>query len=70
MLAKNIGWIIIGVAIVIAILRLTNLIDNTATVLLSTFNIIIMGGAAGAMAAKKKKQEQNESKEEPQEELG
>lgn len=61
MFAKNIGWFIIGIAIVIAILRLTDVIDNTVTALLSTANILILGGIAGAMAAKKKKQAEAES---------
>jgi uncharacterized membrane protein HdeD (DUF308 family) len=61
MFAKNIGWIIIGIAIMIAILRLTDVIDNTVTALLSTGNILILGGIAGAMAAKKKKQDEEES---------
>jgi hypothetical protein len=61
MLAKNIGWFIIGIAIVIAILRLTDVIDNTVTLVLSMANIIILGGIAGAMAAKRKKQFEKES---------
>ncbi len=58
---KNIGWWIIGIAIVIAILRLTDVIGTNLTAVLSTLNIICLGGIAGAMAAKKKKQDEAQS---------
>ncbi len=61
MFAKYIGLIIIGVAIVIGILRLMDVIDNTLTAALSTLNIIFFGGIAGAMIFKKKKQDEAES---------
>jgi uncharacterized membrane protein HdeD (DUF308 family) len=58
MCKKHAGWAIIGIAIVIGILRLLNVIDNAVTAVLFMGAVVVLGGAS-----KKKKQESPESEE-------
>jgi hypothetical protein len=55
MKGKNAGWIIIGIAIVLGILRLTDVINNAVTAVLFILSVIIFGGACKGF--KKKKEE-------------
>ena len=61
MTRKNAGWIIIGIAIVLGILRLTNVINDAVTAVLFILSVIIFGGAS--KGSKKKKQDSMESGE-------
>ncbi len=63
MSAKNLGWPLIGFAIVIGILRLMDVIGTNVTAVLIMGAICAVGGIAGANAAKMKKQDEAESNE-------
>ena len=62
MTGKNAGWIIIAVAVVLGILRLTDVINDAVTGGLFILSVIIIGGASKGF--RKKKEEENASAEE------
>ena len=53
MTGKNAGWIIIGIAIVLGILRLTDVINDAVTGGLFILSVIIIGGASKGFRKKK-----------------
>jgi hypothetical protein len=55
MKGKNAGWIIIGIAIVLGILRLTDVINDAVTGGLFIISVILLGGASKGF--KKEKEE-------------
>ena len=59
---KNVGWILIGVAIVIGALRLLDVIDNSVTAVLIMLAFIMVTGAL--MGARKKREERERAAEE------
>ena len=61
MQGKNAGWIIIIIAVVLGILRLTNVINDAVTAVLFILSVIILGGASKGF--RKKKQDSKPSAE-------
>ena len=58
---KNAGWIIIGIAIVLGILHLLDVINAATTAVLFVLSMIVFTGKSGCF--KKKKPEPSETEE-------
>lgn len=61
MTQKNVGWILIGVAIVIGVLRLLDVIDNSVTAVFIVLAFIMVAGAL--MGARKKREAERASED-------
>ncbi|TKJ38431.1 hypothetical protein CEE37_13005 [candidate division LCP-89 bacterium B3_LCP] len=59
MTEKNVGWILIGFAIVVGALRLFDIIDNSITAVFIVLGFIMITG--GLMGAKKKRKEKEKA---------
>ena len=53
MTGKNAGWIIIGVAVILGILRLADVISDTVTAVFFILAVIIFAGASKGFKKKK-----------------